>query len=64
MEANLTANAASAIQKSRYQNEAAFAVARRTLKAQEQQGKAAVDLVKQVEQLTKQLASGRIDVEL
>lgn len=64
MEANLSASAASAIQQSQIKNESALAVARKTLQAQRQQGEAAVDLVKQVEQLSAQLASGKIDVQL
>ena len=64
MEANLTAKAASAIQQSQIKNESALAVAQKTLQVQKQQGEAAVDLIKQVEQLSAQLASGKIDVQL
>ena len=64
MEANLTTNAASAIQQAQVKNESAMAVARKSLDAQKQQGKAAVDLIKQVEQLSSQLSSGHIDVQL
>ncbi len=64
MEANLTTNAASAIQQAQVKNESAMAVARKSLDAQKQQGKAAVDLIKQVEQLSTQLSSGHIDVQL
>lgn len=64
MEANLTTNAASAIQQSQVKNESALAVAQKALKVQKQQGEAAVDLVKQVEQLSAQLATGHIDVQL
>lgn len=64
MEANLTTAAASAIQQSKIKNEAAFAVASKTLDAQKQQGKATVDLIQQAEQLSTQLAQGRIDVQL
>lgn len=64
MEANLTTNAASAIQQSKVSTEAAFAVAKLSLQAQKQQGEAAVDLIKQVEQLSVQLARGTVDVEL
>ena len=64
MEANLSIGAASAIQQSKVANEASMAVAQKTLKAQKQQGEAAVDLVKQVAQLSAQLASGKVDVEL
>lgn len=64
MEANLTASAASAIQQSQVKNESALAVAQKTLQAQRQQGEAAVDLVKQVEQMTAQLSQGKIDVQL
>ena len=64
MEANLTASAASAIQQAQVKNESALAVAQKTLQAQRQQGEAAVDLVKQVEQMTAQLSQGKIDVQL
>ncbi len=64
MEANLTTSAASAIQQSQIKNESALAVAQKTLQAQKQQGEAAVGLVKQVEQLSAQLASGHVDVQL
>lgn len=64
MEANLTASAASAIKQSQVKNESALAVAQKTLQAQRQQGEAAVDLVKQVEQMTAQLSQGKIDVQL
>ena len=64
MEANLTTAAASAIQQSKIQNETAMVVAQKSLQAQKQQGEAAVALVKQVEQLSTQLAQGRIDVRL
>ncbi|QDV22439.1 hypothetical protein [Aureliella helgolandensis] len=64
MEANLTVASASAIQQSRVSNEAALAVAQKSLKVQRQQGEASVDLVKQVAQLTAQLTSGHIDVQL
>jgi enterochelin esterase-like enzyme len=64
MEANLTTNVATAIQQSQIKNESALAVAQKTLQIQKQQGEAAVDLVKQVAQLTAQLANGRVDVEL
>ena len=64
MEANLTAQGASAIQQAQVRNESALAVAQKSLKIQKQQGEAAVDLVKQVEQIAAQLAEGHIDVEL
>jgi hypothetical protein len=64
MEANLTAAAASAIQQSQVQNATMMAVATKSLQVQKQQGEAAVALVQQVEQLTSQLAQGRIDVSL
>jgi len=64
MEANLTINAASAIQQSQVKNEAALAVAKKTLQVQRQQGEAAVDLIKQVAQLTAQLSEGKLDVQL
>lgn len=64
MEANLTTNSASAIQQSKIANEASMLVASKTLQAQKQQGEAAVDLIKQVEQLSAQLASGHVDVQL
>ncbi len=64
MDANLTVAAASAISQSQVQNETAMVVAQKTLQAQKQQGEAAVSLVKQVEQLSTQLAQGRIDVRL
>ncbi|MCA9126175.1 MAG: hypothetical protein KDB22_03780 [Planctomycetales bacterium] len=64
MDTNLTYAAASAVQQSQVQNEVAAAVAQKALKVQKQQGEAAVDLIKQVEQLTAQLAQGRVDVSL
>lgn len=64
MEANLTAAAASAIKQSQVQNETAVAVAHKSLQAQKQQGEAAVALIEQVEELSAQLAQGRIDVKL
>jgi hypothetical protein len=64
MEANLTAAAASAIQQSQVQNATMMAVATKSLQVQKQQGEAAVALVQQVEQLTSQLAQGRIDISL
>ena len=64
MEANLTMAAASAIKQSQIQNEAAMAVAHKSLQAQKQQGEAAVALIEQVEELSTQLAQGRIDVQL
>lgn len=64
MEANLTSAAASAIKQSQVRNDAAFAVARKTHDVQKQQGEAAVDLIKQVEQVSAQLASGRLDVKV
>jgi hypothetical protein len=64
MEANLTPAVASAIQNSQIQNDASLAVARKTLDVQKQQGDAAVALIKQAEQLTAQLANGRVDVKL
>ena len=64
MQANLTAAAASAIKNSQISNEAAATVAAKALRVQEAQGRAAVSLVQQAEQLTKQLAAGRIDVQL
>lgn len=64
MEANLTVSAVSAIKNSEIQNKVASAVAVKTQDAQKAQGEAAVDLIQQVEQLSEQLASGRIDVQL
>lgn len=64
MDGNLTVAAASAIQQSKTANEVSMAVAQKTLQAQKQQGEAVVNLVKQVEQLTTQLAQGKVDVEL
>ncbi len=64
MDGNLTVAAASSIQQSKIANEVSTAVAQKTLQAQKQQGQAAVDLVKQVEQLTTQLAKGHVDVQL
>ncbi|MEZ6134665.1 MAG: hypothetical protein R3C53_07130 [Pirellulaceae bacterium] len=64
MEANLTTAAASAIQTSQIRNEAAATIAAKTLKVQKAQGEAAVDLIKQVEQLSDQLANGHVDVKL
>ncbi|HBE69162.1 MAG TPA: hypothetical protein DDW52_13510 [Planctomycetaceae bacterium] len=64
MDTNLSVNAASAIKQSQYKNEAASAIAAKTLAVQKQQGQAAVDLVKQVAQVSvsAQLAEGRLDV--
>lgn len=64
MDANLTAQFASNVQQSQVKNDVAFAVASKSLKAQKQQGEAAVDLVKQVADLSSQLAQGKIDVQL
>lgn len=64
MEANLTSQAASAIQQSLVKNDVAIAVAKKSQNVQKQQGEAAVDLVKQVAQLSSQLAGGHIDVTL
>ena len=64
MEANLTVAAASAAKNSEIQNKIASAVAVKTLDAQKTQGDAAVSLIQQVEQLTEQLASGHIDVQI
>lgn len=64
MDGNLTIAAASAIQQSRTANEVSMAVAQKAQQAQAEQGHAVVNLVKQVEQLTSQLAQGKIDVEL
>ena len=63
MESSIT-SAASAVQQAQTRNKIAHAVASRSLKTQKQTGEAIVSLVKQVEQLTKQLSQGRIDVEL
>ena len=56
--------AASAIQQTQVQNQVATAVAEKSLQTQKQQGEAAVALLEQVEQLTAQLAQGKIDVQL
>ncbi len=64
MEANLTTAAASAIQSSQIQSQISTSIAAKTLKVQQAQGEAAVDLVQQAEQLAMQLADGKIDVEL
>lgn len=64
MDGNLSLTAASAIQQSQTQNQVAMAVAQKSQNVHKQQGEAAVALVKQVEQLTTQLAQGRIDVRL
>ena len=64
MEANLTVAAASAMKNSQISNEAAATIAAKTLKVQKAQGEAAVNLIQQVEQLSEQLAGGRIDVKL
>ena len=63
MESSIT-SAASAVQQAQTSNKIAHAVASRSLETQKQTGEAIVSLVKQVEQLTKQLSQGRIDVEL
>ncbi|GAB5402045.1 MAG: hypothetical protein Aurels2KO_02760 [Aureliella sp.] len=59
---NLSINAASAIKQAQVSNDVAFAVAKKSASTQKQQGEAAVDLVKQVEQVSSQLAQGRLDV--
>jgi hypothetical protein len=64
MDTNLTVAAASAIKNSQVQNQIASSVAVKAQKVQQAQGDAAVDLIQQVEQLSEQLASGRIDVQL
>jgi hypothetical protein len=64
LEANLTTISASAIQKAQVENERAWAVAEKTAQAQKQQGAATVELIRQVEALSAQLAQGRVDVEL
>lgn len=61
---NLSINAASAIKQAQVNNDVSFAVAKKTLASQKQQGEAAVDLIKQVEQVSSQLAQGRLDVTL
>ena len=63
MDSSIT-NTVSSIQQAQTSNKIAYAVAERSLKSQKQTGEAIVSLVKQVEQLTQQLAQGRIDVEL
>lgn len=63
MESSITSNV-SAIQQAQTSNKIAYAVAARSLKTQKQTGEAVVSLVKQVEQLTQQLAQNRLDVEL
>ncbi len=64
MNTNISTQAASAIKQSQIKNEISFAVAQKALKAEKQQGEAAVDLVKQVAQLSSQLAAGHVDVQL
>ena len=64
MEANLTAADASAIQQAKIKNDLAFAVARKSMDTQRQQGEATVELVKQVASLTAQLDRGGLDVSL
>jgi hypothetical protein len=59
---NLSINAASAIKQAQVSNDVAFAVAKKSMNSQKQQGEAAVDLVKQVEQVSSQLAKGRLNV--
>ncbi len=59
---NLTINAASAIKQAQVSNDVAFAVAKKSMSSQKQQGQAAVDLIKQVEQVSSQLAQGRLNV--
>lgn len=61
---NLSISAASAVKQAQVNNEVSFAVAKKTLDSQKQQGEAAVDLVQQVEQVSSQLAKGRVDVTL
>ncbi len=62
MEANLSVTAASAINQAQVRNDAAAAIAKKTMDVQKLHGQAAVDLIKQVEQLTNQLAAGHLDV--
>jgi hypothetical protein len=64
MEANLTTQAASAIQQSQIHNETAMAVAQKTLQSQKQQGQAVVALIDQAAQLSSQISEGHVDVQL
>ena len=64
MDANLTVAAACAIKNSQIQQNTSMAVAQKTLQTQRQQGEAVVELIQQSEQITAQLAQGRLDVQL
>ena len=64
MEANLTVSAANSVKNSQIQSELAATLAAKSLKVRKEQGEAAVDLIRQVEQLTNQLVADRIDVQL
>lgn len=64
MEANVTASAASAIKQAQFKNEASLLVAKKTLDSQKQQGQAAVDLIKQSANVSQQISSGKLDVQL
>ena len=64
MDANLTVAAACAIKNSQIHQKTSMAVAQKTLQTQRQQGEAVVELIQQAEQITTQLAGGRIDVQL
>ena len=64
MEASFSTQAASAIQQSQVKNEVATTVAKKTLDSQKQQGDAVVALLKQSEQLSAQLAQGKLDVQV
>ncbi len=64
MEVGADYASASAIQRQQVANRIGFAIVRKSLDTQRQQGQAAVELIDQAAQLQDQLASGRIDVRL
>ncbi len=68
MDTNLTIKSASDFQQAQVRNKIGFAVAKKAIDAQRQQGESAVQLIQQAEQLSQkasqQIAHGRIDVLL
>jgi hypothetical protein len=58
----LTVESASAIQQSKYANQVASEIAKKSLDVQKQQGQAAVALIQQAANIGQQLAAGHLDV--
>lgn len=61
---NFTIEAASAVKQSQIQNQVDFAVARKALQTQKQQGDAVVQLIEQAVQIQEQLVSGHVDIQI